>query len=73
MAEPIHSKEYLENRRDEINEQLEKTNEDERIELDSDMEEQAIQTEQHEVSVTMEENLRRELAHIEETLAEMDE
>ena len=73
MAEPMHSREYLESRREEINAQLEKTNEDERIELDSDMEEQAIQTEQHEVAVTMEENLRRELTHIEETLAEMDE
>ena len=62
-------KEQLEKRRSEINEQLNKVNEAEEIELDNDMEEQAIQMEQHEVSVTMEENLRTELNDIEDKLA----
>jgi hypothetical protein len=73
MAEPKQSREQLEKRRDEINAQLNEVNEDERIELDNDLEEQSIQMEQHEVAVTMEENLQKELAVIEEKLAEMDE
>jgi hypothetical protein len=73
MAEPKQSREQLEKRRDEINAELNEVNEDERIELDNDMEEQSIQMEQHEVAVTMEKNLRKELAVIEEKLAEMDE
>lgn len=73
MAEPKRTRAQLEKRRDEINAELNEVNEDERIELDNDMEEQAIQMEQHEVAVTMEENLRRELTDIEEKLADMDE
>ncbi|MEO6588414.1 MAG: hypothetical protein ABIP06_03710 [Pyrinomonadaceae bacterium] len=73
MAEPKQTREQLEKRRDEINAQLNEVNEDERIELDNDMEEQAIQMEQHEVSVTMEENLRKELADVEEKLAALDD
>ncbi len=73
MAEPKRSKEELEKRRAEILEELGEVNEDERIELDNDMEEQAIQMEQHEVAVRMEKNLRTELADIEDKLAEMDE
>ncbi len=73
MTEPKRTREQLENRRDEINAQLTEVNKDERIELDNDMEEQSIQMEQHEVAVTMEENLRKELAVIEEQLAEMNE
>lgn len=73
MAEPKQTREQLEKRRAEINAQLNEVNADERIELDNDMEEQAIQMEQHEVSVTMEENLRKELADIEDKLAAMDE
>ena len=66
MSEP--SREQLIRRRDEINEQLNRVNRDERIELDNSSEEQAIQIEQGEVAVTMEANLRRELAVIEDRL-----
>ena len=72
MTEAKQTREQLEKRRDEINAQLIEVNEDERIELDNDMEQQSIQMEQHEVAVTMEENLRKELAVIEEKLAEID-
>lgn len=67
------SKENLLKRRDEINDQLNRVNEREKITLDNDMEDQAIQTEQHEVSVTMEKNLQAELADIEDKLAVMNE
>lgn len=60
----------LERRRNEILEQLNHVNRDLEIELDRDPEEQAIQVEQDEVSISMEENLRRELAEIEDKLAE---
>lgn len=73
MAEPKRSREELEKRRGEILAELGEVNEDARIELDNDMEEQAIQMEQHEVAVTMEENLRKELNEIEDKLAEMEE
>lgn len=63
-----YSREQLIRRRDEINEQLNRVNQEERIELDNDPEEQAIQIEQGEVAVTMEANLRRELAMIEDAL-----
>ena len=66
MSEP--SREQLIRRRDEINEQLNRVNREERIELDIDPEEQAIQIEHDEVAVTMEVNLRRELAMIEDAL-----
>ena len=66
------SREHLERRRDEINEQLGDVSKDEQIQLDPDMEEQAIQMEQHEVSVTMADNLRRELAVVEDRLRELD-
>ena len=67
------SKEQLLKRRDEINAQLNRTEKDLRAELDRDTEEQAIQIEQDEVSITMENNLRKELADIEMSLAETDE
>lgn len=73
MAEIKRTREQLEKRRDELLSQLNEVNKDERIELDNDTEEQAIQMEQHEVWVTMERNLRKELIDIEERLAEMDE
>lgn len=66
------SQEQLERRRDEINEQLGKFSESQQIELDRDAEEQAIQIEQHEVSVTMIDNLRRELADIEDRLLDAE-
>ena len=68
MNDTSISKERLEMRRDEINAQLGKLSKDEQIELDRDSEEQAIQLEQHEVSVALVENLRRELADIEDRL-----
>ena len=70
MSEP--SREQLIRRRDEINEQLNRVNRDERIELDNSSEEQAIQIEQGEVAVTMEANLRRELADIEDRLLDLE-
>ena len=73
MAEPKQTREQLEKRRAEINAQLNEVNEDERIELDNDMEEQSIQMEQHEVAVTMEENLRKELLQIEDQLLDFED
>lgn len=58
-------------RRDEINAQLERVNVDLRLELDRDPEEQAIQLEQDQVASTMESNLRRELAVIEDQLIDL--
>lgn len=67
------SRERLERRRDEINELLGKRRGDEQIELDRDVEEQAIQIEQHEVAVTLVDNLRRELADIEDKLLDLND
>ena len=67
------TREQMETRRDEIKARLNKVNEKEELDLVRNMEDQAIQTEQHEVSVTMEENLQKELAAIEEKLAMMDD
>ena len=67
------SREQLEKRLEEVKKQLGENEKAERIELDNDMEEQAIEMEQHEVSVTMEQNLRKEMTMIEEVLAQMDE
>jgi len=69
MSEGRSEREQLTRRRDEILSQLNRVNEEERIELDRDPEEQAIQLEQDEVSISMEANLRRELAEIEDRLA----
>lgn len=66
------SRENLIKRRDELIEQLNRTDQDLRLALDRDTEEQAIQLEQEDVSITMENNLRKELIYIEEQLAEMD-
>jgi hypothetical protein len=68
MAESKPSREQLIRRRDEITEQLDRVNREQRIELDRDPQEQAIQIEQDEVAVSMEKNLRRELAIIEDLL-----
>jgi len=68
MAEIKPGRERLIRRRDEILKQLERVNADQRIELDRDPEEQAIQIEQGEVATSMEENMRRELAVIEDAL-----
>ena len=72
MKEPKQTKAQLEKRRDEILNQLNRVNQDERIELDRDEEEQAIQLEQSEVATTMEENLRRELIDIEDKLLDFE-
>ena len=71
MNERSGSRERLEKRRNEILELLNSEGRDQAVELDPDPEEQAIQIEQHEVSVAMVENLRRELAEIEDKLAEI--
>ncbi|MEO8573400.1 MAG: hypothetical protein ABI481_05480 [Pyrinomonadaceae bacterium] len=68
MAENKTSREQLIRRRDEINEQLNRVNAKQRIELDRDPEEQAIQLEQDQVANSMEENLRKELGVIEDEL-----
>lgn len=68
MAKNRPSKEQLERRRKEILEELDRVNNDLRIELDPDTEEQAIQVEQDDVAITMESQLRRELDEIEEML-----
>ena len=72
MAEYKPSREHLIRRRDEIIGQLDGVNTAQRIELDRDPEEQAIQLEQDQVPVSMEENLRRELAVIEDQLLDMN-
>ena len=64
--------ESLRRRRAEILAELERVNSDQRLELDSDGEDQAIQIEQDEVAVSMEQNLRKELAEIEAKLADDD-
>jgi hypothetical protein len=73
MPEIKQTKEQLTKRRDEINAQLDKVNASERLELDTDMEEQSIQTEHEEVAISMEENLRKELAVIEDQLLDFEE
>jgi len=72
MAENKVSKEQLIRRRDEINEQLRRINDDLRIELDRDPEEQAIEVEQDQVPISMEANLQKELAIIEDQLLEFE-
>jgi hypothetical protein len=70
MANKKPGREQLERRRSEILDQLGKVNDDLRTELDRDTEEQAIQVEQDEVAITMENQLRQELDEIEELLRE---
>lgn len=73
MPEIKQTKEQLERRRDEINVRLNRVNNDLQMELDPDAEEQAIQVEQNEVAVTMEANLRKELAMIEDQLLDFED
>lgn len=70
MSESAIDRAQLERRRDEILAELNRVNSELQIELDRDPEEQAIQLEQDEVSISMEDNLRRELNEIERRLAE---
>ena len=72
MAENNLTREQLIKRRDEINEQLGRVNENLRIELDRDPEEQAIEVQQDQVAISMEANLQKELAIIEDKLREFD-
>ncbi len=72
MKENKPSREQLEKRRAEILAQLNRVNGDLRMELDRDPEEQAIQLEQDEVSISMEDNLRKELATIEDRLLDFE-
>jgi RNA polymerase-binding transcription factor DksA len=73
MKEPKMTRKQLEKRRDEINAQLGRVNQSLQIELDRSEEEQAIQLEQDEVSMTMEANLRKELNDIEDKLLDFDD
>jgi hypothetical protein len=66
----MSNKDQLIRRRDEILAELNRVNDDQRIELDENPEEQAIQIEQTQVSTTMERSLRAELQSIEDQLAE---
>lgn len=72
MPDTKQTKNQLEKRRDEINDQLNRVNQDLEIKLDRNSEDQAIQVEQREVSVTMEANLRKELNDIDNKLNEFD-
>lgn len=73
MTDNYISKEKLEKRRAEIVEALGRVNRSLQLELDRDIEEQAIEIEQEEVAITMEHNLRRELNDIENRLSQMAE
>lgn len=72
MTQTTRTREQLEKRRDEIDKQLRRVNATLGTELDRDPEEQAIQVEHDEVAVSMEHNLRRELADIEDRLLDLD-
>ena len=61
----------LEQRRDEIMDQLNSGSRDLQMELDRDPEEQAIQVEQQDASIAIVENLRRELADVEDKLLDL--
>lgn len=67
------TKEELLERKAELENQLNRVNQKERLELDNDLEEQAIQTEHEEVAVTMEENFRKELNQIEDQLLDFED
>jgi len=73
MTETKQTKDQLEKRRDEINAQLNQVNEDLQTPLDTDLEEQSIQTEQEEVAISMEANLRKELTAIEDKLLDFED
>ena len=72
MPTTSNTREALIRRRDEILAELDSVNKDLRAELDRNPEEQAIQIEQDEVAVTIENHLRQELAEIEDKLLEID-
>jgi len=72
MREIKQTKEQLLKRRSEINAQLNKVNQDLQKPLAQNEEDRAIQTEQDEVSIAMEANLRRELTQIEDQLLDFE-
>jgi hypothetical protein len=72
MPQDQRTRDQLIERRDELNAQLNRVNEDLTVSLDRDPEEQAIELEQEDVSITMDDNLRAELAEIEARLAESE-
>ena len=67
------TKEQLLERKAELEKQLSRVNDNERMELDNDLEEQSIQTQQEEVAITMEANLTKELNQIEDQLLEFEQ
>ncbi|MEZ5429012.1 MAG: hypothetical protein R2747_22390 [Pyrinomonadaceae bacterium] len=73
MTKIKRTREQLLKRQAEIEKQLNRVSVDERMELDNDLEDQAIQTEHQEVSTTMANNLLRELNEIEDELLDLDE
>jgi len=75
MPNDQRTRKELEQRRDEINAQLNRVNQSLKndFELDRDPEEQAIEVEQEDVPITMEDNLRAELEQIEERLQRLGE
>ena len=73
MTEIKQTREQLERRRDEINSQLNRVNQDLHMELDRDPEEQAIEVEHNEVSTSREANLRKELNAIEDKLLDYEQ
>jgi hypothetical protein len=68
MTDKAPDRKQLEKRRAEILAQLDRIQDDLRLKLDRDPEEQAIQVEHNEVYITMDRSLRRELSAIEEKL-----
>jgi hypothetical protein len=68
MNDSKTDKKQLTRRRDEILAELDGVNSAERIELDRDPEEQAIEVEQEDVAIGRERSLREELADIERRL-----
>lgn len=72
MNEPKITRERLEKRRNEILAQLNEDSRAVQIELDRDPEEQAIEVQHHDVSIALVENLRRELADVEDKLADLE-
>jgi uncharacterized protein YacL (UPF0231 family) len=71
MGDTNLTRDRLIQRRNEIEAELAKVNNDQRIELDPNGEEQAIQVEQDEVAVMRENRLREELSEIERSLEEI--
>ncbi len=73
MVEVKQTRKQLLKRRNEIIDQLEKVNRNLHMELDHDIEEQAIEIEQEEVAISMEHNLRAEMNAIDDRLRDLDD